>query len=173
MNRATKDQIAAIMLQHGTPTQQEDALKYCGISTGEHVDKRDATIDKLQADEERSLCVWHELRTKLVAAGCDPYALMPEMVDALIAKVAEQDAQIEVAKENLVEAAIDWSSNGKYQVKGKLDAAIGILDDPSAALAKVKADTLRDAAVRVKAMDYYSAANILHFMADEIEGAMK
>ena len=30
MNDQTKDQIASVMLQHGTPEQQKEALLYCG-----------------------------------------------------------------------------------------------------------------------------------------------
>lgn len=30
-NKATQDQIASVMLQHGTPKQQAEALRYCGI----------------------------------------------------------------------------------------------------------------------------------------------
>jgi hypothetical protein len=32
MNQDTKDQIASVMLQHGTPKQKIEALAYCGIS---------------------------------------------------------------------------------------------------------------------------------------------
>ena len=32
MNDQTKDQIASVMLQHGTPEQQKEALLYCGVS---------------------------------------------------------------------------------------------------------------------------------------------
>lgn len=31
-NQNTKDQIAAVMLQHGTEEQQQEALKYCGLT---------------------------------------------------------------------------------------------------------------------------------------------
>lgn len=63
--------------------------------------ERDATIARLKQSDALTESTYHDLRTKLVAAGCDPYMLMPEMVDSLIAKVAGQAAQVDIAREAL------------------------------------------------------------------------
>lgn len=42
MNKETKNQIASVMLQSGTPEQQEEALAYCGFSKRAPTNRDDA-----------------------------------------------------------------------------------------------------------------------------------
>lgn len=74
------------------------------------------------------------------------------------ATIAEQAAQIEVARETLREVV--RISDRKHDAWDRAHAFLE--SQPSAALAKIKADALREAEVKLKELHYNSAANILH-----------
>lgn len=46
MNKETKNQIASVMLQSGTPEQQEEALAYCGLSKRALTNQDDANAEQ-------------------------------------------------------------------------------------------------------------------------------
>jgi hypothetical protein len=49
MNKETTDQIAAVMLQHGTPDQQEEAMLYCSRPMRRNLDDQEAPYPGMAA----------------------------------------------------------------------------------------------------------------------------
>lgn len=80
MNKETQDQIAAVMLLHGTPEQQQEAIRYCErkqlVQPAEltAAERRTKAFHDLWTEAACTSTVykkgpWKEVRDQLVAAG--------------------------------------------------------------------------------------------------------
>ena len=124
-------------------------------------------IESLRAQLTERTTVCKELERALISEA----DRMNDIIEARETTIAEQTAQIEVAREAL---QLVVSNQQGYDDKPNCRKALEVIAAPSAALAKIKADALRELASDFEGMDCtLITTETIKKKADEIEGVAK